>query len=199
MKIFATADLHYTPKRKQEMEKLALDLKQSKADVFILAGDISSLNDEHATECLSHFDSWDGLKLAVPGNHDVWAIPGSNSVLRYTQTLPAIFKQHNFHLLDQGPVIKQDIGFVGNMGWYDYSFRITDEHPRDPIVLQPNGPKKLKDVTSEEYANKWFDLSKDRIAQQFMWNDGVNPRIQGQTVIPCPTRCVGGRHHTIAT
>lgn len=55
-------------------------------------------------------------------NHDLW-INNPDSLVLYEKILPTIVNKCGFHYLDQKPFIKGDVGFAGNIGWYDYSFK----------------------------------------------------------------------------
>lgn len=92
------------------------------ADVLILAGDIFHFKQQFLIDCLKLFDTFGGDKLFVAGNHDLWT-NSSDSLVLYEKILPKIVNQSGFHYLDQKPFIKGKVGFVGSVGWYDYSFK----------------------------------------------------------------------------
>ncbi|MEI6502888.1 MAG: hypothetical protein WCP21_17900, partial [Armatimonadota bacterium] len=90
-----------------------------------------------------------------------------------------------FHYLDGGPVVHNGYGFVGCMGWYDYSLRQT-EPPDTDLRLTPatvNGPggtlhlspdrRDLSwgDLIAEDYATKAMQCLDDNVAQGLVWND----------------------------
>lgn len=94
----------------------------TKDDVLMLLGDYGSSLESIRT-CLSLFQSFKGKKLAVIGNHDLWensSIPDTTS--RY-QLLLGVIESMGFHALDRAPLVINGLAFVGNIGWYDYSFR----------------------------------------------------------------------------
>lgn len=123
MKIVVTADIHYGIGNNQRLvQKLAKKIIKTKADVLLLVGDIFAFNQQLLVECLKLFTPFGGDKLFVAGNHDLWT-RGADSLKIYEKVLPRITKQCGFHYLDQKPFIKGKVGFVGNIGWYDYSFK----------------------------------------------------------------------------
>ena len=123
MKIAVTADIHYGVGNNQEIIKnFAGKLCATKADVLILAGDTFAIEQKLLIECLQLFNKFKGPKLFVAGNHDLWTTKG-NSLEIYENILPKLTKRCGFHYLDQSPFIYKGIGFVGNIGWYDYSFK----------------------------------------------------------------------------
>lgn len=123
MKIVVTADIHYGFGNNQHLvRKLAKKIIKTKADVLLLVGDTFAFNQRLLQECLYLFNGFTGDKLLVAGNHDLWS-HSHDSLVLYKKIIPQIAKQCNFHFLDQKPFIKGNVGFVGNIGWYDYSFR----------------------------------------------------------------------------
>jgi predicted phosphohydrolase len=102
--------------------ELAQRVCESDADAFVIAGDVADINLENFEACLRVFDAFKGLKLLVPGNHDLWTTSGS-SMEKYQTLLPRIAEACGFSMLDAGPAVLGDAAFIGNIGWYDYSFR----------------------------------------------------------------------------
>ncbi|HPZ06624.1 MAG TPA: metallophosphoesterase [Candidatus Eremiobacteraeota bacterium] len=152
MKIIATGDLHYglRPGGDRSTEEIAKKLLNSEADVFIIAGDIGKGIDNFK-KCLDLFQKFKGYKLIVPGNHDIWTKNG-DSLQIYSDTLHQISEECNFHYLDTAPLVVDKVGFVGNIGWYDYSFRLTElaipmkyyEEKRFPKVAAWNDRRYIK-------------------------------------------------------
>jgi len=153
MKIVVTADIHYGVGNNQRLvQKLAKKIIKTKADVLLLIGDIFAFNQQLLVECLKLFAPFGGDKLFVAGNHDLWT-RGADSLKIYEKVLPRITKQCGFHYLDQKPFIKEKVGFVGNIGWYDYSFKDKSK----PIPPQYYSSKQWPGVVS--------------------WNDGLYVRL----------------------
>jgi len=130
LRIAVTADLHYGGARGRGDEAtrlLAAHLHHEPPDLLLLAGDIGTT--EHFDLCLGLFDRLPGWKALVPGNHDVWVgmdDPRGDSARVYREHLPRIGAAHQFHYLDQGPLLlpSHDLAIVGSMNWYDYSWSI---------------------------------------------------------------------------
>jgi len=125
--MLATADLHFRlhPTGDAATERLAEQVCASDADVFVIAGDVGDVNVENFAACLLLFKGFGGAKLMVPGNHDLWttAMPSDE---KYERLLPEVARECGFHTLDKGPVVLGRTGFIGNIAWYDYSFRSPD-------------------------------------------------------------------------
>ena len=122
--VLVTADLHFGlhPAGDACALELAEFVRRSEADAFIIAGDVADADTDYFAACLDLFATFRGSKLLVPGNHDLWSA-GTGSERKYREVLPARARDCGFHMLDAGPVAVGGVGFVGNIGWYDYSFR----------------------------------------------------------------------------
>ena len=158
MKIVFTADLHadlscgYT---RGEIARLHDRIRSQGPDVLIHGRDLAGLEKDAMPATLAMLDDVRCLKLAVPGNHDLWLEDG-NSLEYYMNDLPDLYTKNGWQLLDAlaGPVVHDGIAFVGNMGWYDYSF------------MDPNLPP----TAHRCYETKdWFAVTS--------WNDGVYVRL----------------------
>ncbi len=132
-------------------------------DFLICAGDVSPYLDEfestleflRATVKAGHY-------LVVPGNHDIWIeelidasvdfppplefasemqattedVFNAASKRKYEKDLPKVTKRVGFHYLPGQPLLVEEfnMGLVGSIGWYDYTFRNEkhDEQFEDP-------------------------------------------------------------------
>jgi len=124
VKILATSDTHYGEDDEADhaTRRLAEQVVGSDADIFALVGDVAGAGTREFRRCLEAFQDFNGRKLVVPGNHDMWT-DGPDSYRKYQRHLPEVAEDCGFHMLDRGPVVVADTAFIGNMGWYDYSFR----------------------------------------------------------------------------
>lgn len=153
MRIIITADIHYGVGNNQEILKaFTSEMCAAKADVLILAGDTFAIEQKLLVACLHLFDKFKGPKLFVAGNHDLWTTKG-NSLEIYENILPKLTRRCGFHYLDQSPYVYKGIGFVGNIGWYDYSFK----DPTLPIPKQYYLEKRWPEVVT------WNDRSYVRL------------------------------------
>jgi len=188
MRIAAVSDLHYPRSLdwRDGIERFAENMEGIDADVFAFSGDLIDLgyrlDDVGGTayNCLSRFDHIRGRKVAALGNHDIWVPPASrkNSADRIGE-MKGIYHEHGFHLLDtDGPLVVGDVAFVGNVGWYDYSFF--------PKECPPRGPRKFIDDEKGEIGWEGIDdgvLSKKMITyvsggreSRIGWGDGIHIR-----------------------
>jgi len=124
MRIIATADLHYDIGRsRQPALDIADEICRQQADALLILGDAAGRDPGILRDCLHLFDRFNGRKFFVAGNHDIWTDPGGDSLDRLECELPAICRQTGFHPLDIEPALADDIGLVGSIGWYDFSYR----------------------------------------------------------------------------
>lgn len=125
MRQFFASDLHLGshPDGDRAVRSLAAFVCGESApdDVLVIAGDIA-VDDAGFDRCLRLFEGFRGARFAVRGNHDLWTAPGDDSVSRYRR-LGALIRRAGFHPLDDEPARIGDTGYVGSIGWYDYSFR----------------------------------------------------------------------------
>jgi 3',5'-cyclic AMP phosphodiesterase CpdA len=128
LRIAVTADLHYGTRHasgNRATLDLAARLAGSPPDLLILAGDIGAGDD--FDRCLSLFTHLPSRKVAVPGNHDIWVRSDDargDSLDVYDRHLPAVCRRYGFTYLDRQPLVlpESDLGVVGTMNWYDYTW-----------------------------------------------------------------------------
>ncbi len=126
---FVTSDLHYglDPKGDANTEDLALTVEQQGADALLLAGDLG-VDEPSIRACLQLFGGFRGVKLVVPGNHDIWTsvydLPDDEGSMQiHDHRFPRLCEDCGFHPLHRQPFrLNDEVAFVGSMGWYDYSF-----------------------------------------------------------------------------
>lgn len=133
MRILATSDLNVNQARHQAgLESLCAAIGASRADVLVVAGDFAAgAFDADYARWLPRLD-FPGPKLAVPGNHDVWQREGPTWD-RY-RAFCAHLRDQGWHVLDHEPFRWRGVSFVGNMGWYDYSFFPAATPARDALA-----------------------------------------------------------------
>ena len=126
MKIGLVSDLHtdVTSSNKALVPHLIEVVKQAELDVFVLAGDLARhLVQLSETLNAFHLADLDCEKLFVPGNHDIWATETADVTSEQKcEIISELCRECGFHPLMAAPFIKEQIGFCGTIGWYDYSF-----------------------------------------------------------------------------
>ncbi len=192
MNIVAAADLHYNELTARRMRAVADRICGSGADVLVLAGDCAAGGSEEMGQALSLFESFDGPRLLVPGNHDLWVEhPPFDTWKRYLEVLPALAAEHGFHYLDQAPFMLDEVAFIGCAGWYDYGFR-QPEPPMKGVWATPVhlvsgigaalsfspvpgvGEKRWQDLGADDYATKALIWQTDGLPHVAVWNDGIH-------------------------
>jgi predicted phosphohydrolase len=123
VRLIVTADLHYEfAEYRPRVDALAAEICRVGGDVLAIAGDTFAHDLSLFDRCLRLFDGFRGEKLLIAGNHDLWTRTGDSFAL-YDRLIPEAARACGFHDLDAGPRVIGDVGFVGTIGWYDYSFR----------------------------------------------------------------------------
>lgn len=134
MRILITADLHYDLRRSREpARELARRACAAGGDALVLVGDTAGADLATLRECLDLFAGFRGAKLLVVGNHCLWCADGEDSLRRYEELLPRAAGEAGFVVLDHHPQVLGEVGLVGSVGWYDYSFR--DESLGIPVAF----------------------------------------------------------------
>jgi len=181
MRIAALADLHYPKGGRQRLEALAAACRRHLPDVLVLAGDLTTFSLLDFGRVLREFSDVAPVRLVVAGNHDVWTPGGRHTQRRYVRGLPTLCEHYGFAFLDQEPVQVDDVGFVGCLGWYDYSLRQLEE-PVEGTRISPARPSsrsrlaRLKVIRGREDL-QWQDLtSRDYRGKAATWREGGRMR-----------------------
>lgn len=179
--IAITADLHYGNYADDaDINNYVSELEERGADVLIIAGDLATYGATHESfiHVLSLLCKFSGKILFTPGNHDLWAM--SDSFTLYDKVLPAILKEAGIHLLDGNPYVTGNLGIVGTVGWYDYSFRFVPESLRKIFAdflfkFDENNKDKVyawDELTAQHYESKTCYISKDGMTwKKSTWED----------------------------
>jgi predicted phosphohydrolase len=180
MKILVTADLHYDIARSRaSAQQIARRVCQTKADALVLLGDSAGRDIGVLGECLGLFDSFEGQKFLVPGNHCLWCRDGQEcSFDRYERILPQAAADAGFVYLDQNPTVLGNAGLVGSIGWYDYSTK--DESLGLPLAFYE---AKMAPRAAEYYGlGSLIEAHREQLSPRLMdlgvrWMDGANVRL----------------------
>jgi hypothetical protein len=146
MRITFTSDLHYNVARSSAPTRdLAKAICRAGGDALVFVGDSAASDLAILDEVFGLFEAFDGPRLAVAGNHELWMprhggngngngkgrgdtngngnTNGHDSMHRYEHELSAACARSGVHYLDASPFYLDDVALVGSVGWYDYSFR----------------------------------------------------------------------------
>jgi len=180
MRTLVTADLHFDIERSiGPTRDLARAMLDQGGDALLIVGDVCGVRLEPLSECLGLFGPFGGTKMFVAGNHDIWVREGADSLLRYEVELAGACRAAGFQYLDEAPVLLGDVGFVGSVGWYDYSFR-------DPALAIPMAfyEAKIGPGYAAALQGQWAklfdgtsDLSREALGINLRWMDGAYVRL----------------------
>jgi 3',5'-cyclic AMP phosphodiesterase CpdA len=122
MRLALTSDLH-VEHHPDVIPLVAERVRALAPDVLIVAGDVSSQLDTLEAALAALRTSAPRL-LFIPGNHDLWTLPGQpSSRARYERDIPAACARAGVDALGAAPVDIGGVVFAGVTGWYDYSLR----------------------------------------------------------------------------
>jgi len=176
MKLLATADLHYNHPRSRSLAvELIEQINREKFDVLLLAGDTAISEGEDLEACLSMF-TFSGPKLFICGNHELWTRTGDSHEI-FQHQLPRRVRAMGWHWLERDPLILGDVGFVGSIGWYDYS--LAPDHLQIPrrfyeMKISPGAADRIWEYRSLVRNNGELlpDVNERHLNIVARWNDG---------------------------
>lgn len=175
IRILASSDLHYNmPRSQKPVRALAKEVVARGGHVLVLAGDIAGPDLREFDAALALFEGFDGIKLFVAGNHDLWVTDGRNSYAKWAQDLPAAAGRRGFVMLDHQPVQVGHVAFVGSVGWYDYSFRRTELNVPLRFYRAKVGPGRAAAMAEwRALMDGAEELDQSHYAITTAWRDGV--------------------------
>lgn len=130
MKLCCLGDIHYTGSINWLYSLIdSIASKCIDAEVAVVVGDVTSNGSlSYLHEFLSLLRGALTVEhiLIVPGNHDIYVMPeevdkGINSLLKLQMFNSLVRKLRCTPLMEE-PLTLDNVGFVGTIGWYDYSF-----------------------------------------------------------------------------
>lgn len=138
LRIAAVSDIHARSDGLDDdlIEAIRHRIDEINPDIVIVAGDVSETIGELEYH-LGRLVIDSATNLYVAGNHDVWfeEDTGLGSLEKYSRTIGDVCRRTGFIHLPDEPQIHNGIGFIGSMGWYDYSFRRPDlEIPEENYI-----------------------------------------------------------------
>ena len=130
MRLAYTSDLHsdLSPRNRDLVGAIAERAAALLPDVFVVAGDVADTA-AAVGRTLRTLAPVPGLKLYLPGNHDLFveADPGrplaATSRDKYEWILPRVAAEAGFGYLGLEPVRAGAMALVGVTGWYDFTLR----------------------------------------------------------------------------
>ena len=121
MRLVVTADLHFNHAKSYAVALAAAEeIGRTPGDALLVIGDTAA-GDGDALERGLAAIRFDGPKLFVAGNHELWTVRGDSYRLFHDE-LPRRLRDAGWHWLESDPFEKDDVAIVGSVGWYDYAF-----------------------------------------------------------------------------
>jgi putative phosphoesterase len=133
VKLIAIADIHWDQGRYEWLQCIK-DLQKKSFDILLIAGDIA-VYDESYRIALSEINKIEcKYKMIVLGNHDIWLTDDCFNSFQKYELKHQIAENLSYIFLDGNPTIFNNIGFIGNIGWYDYSLRDKSLDSKYPLA-----------------------------------------------------------------
>lgn len=192
MRIGLTSDIHtdFSPANRKIVSHLVDVVREAMLDVFIICGDISPDSMVFSKALLAFQDMGDQCrKLFVAGNHDIWVVNGNKSITSHDKhsLITRLCEECGFHHLGNGPIVINNIGFCGSIGWYDYSYKNDKFNiPEKDYIGKTYGASVWNDL----YYAKW-NASDRQMARYFE----VNLKEQIDSIKSLVSNIIVATHH----
>ncbi|HEU4965707.1 MAG TPA: metallophosphoesterase [Bacilli bacterium] len=133
MNLLVLSDLHidYNDRRVEQsiLPAIAAYIREVAPDRVIIAGDMSG-GAERCIRCLEEIEQRTGVPLSyIPGNHSIWRTSKETDSWHEYNRL----RDHHTSLIDRPLVLNDEWVLLGDMGWYDYTFREPHRSVEDVI------------------------------------------------------------------
>ena len=164
MKLCCFGDLHYIGDKAWLNNYFLPKVSENCAgcDAAVIVGDVSGTGRlEHVRELLLGVKRvFQGPIIVVPGNHDIYVLQdeqdrGLNSLIKLSM-FNSLVRDLGCVALMLEPYVLNDVGFVGSIGWYDYTYA------PDYLGL------KIEDFRKKEYG---FSVWMDKFFAKFPFSD----------------------------
>jgi predicted phosphohydrolase len=178
MRIIATSDLHYNIARSQgPTRELAREVCRLGGDCLLFVGDSASTDLAILDEVFGLFEAFRGPRLAVAGNHELWTTAEGDSLTRYERDLAEACRRNGVHYLDAEPFRDNGVAIVGNVGWYDFSFRRAAMRIPLRFYQHKVAPGAAAHFEKHRHLLDAGDLSEEAKQVTTRWMDGERVRL----------------------
>ena len=170
MRLVVTADLHFNHAKSHAVATAAAEeIGRTPGDVLLVVGDTAAGDGDTLERGLAaiHFD---GPKLFVAGNHELWTARGDSYRLFHDE-LPRRVRDAGWQWLEDEPFESGGVAIVGSVGWYDYAFAPSDLGVPERFYEAKTSPG------AAERLSEWSHLLGDDVSDAareivVRWNDG---------------------------
>lgn len=177
MRLLVTADLHYNHRKSAGLADDLIDrMNAAGGDVLLVVGDTAAADGDALERCLSRF-RFEGPRLFVAGNHELWT-HGPDSYSLWAEELPRRVRALGWHWLEGRPFVRGNVAILGSVGWYDYSYA-----PASLEIPRRFYEHKLSPGAAERFEEFRFlfenseDISEAARSVVARWNDGRHVKL----------------------
>jgi putative phosphoesterase len=135
LKLLCLSDLHVDHNNARLkvnlVDELVSYIRETAPDRVVVAGDMAG-GSERCISYIEEIEQKSGVPLSyVPGNHSIWTNKKDSDSWAEYEAL----RRHPSSLIDRPIYLPDGWVLLGDMGWYDYSFR-ESHMSRDEVVSQ---------------------------------------------------------------
>lgn len=153
MKIALISDLHIDINEDYKILEITSEaVTEAKADVLVIAGDISETPEKTMTAMEKLRRLCSCPVYYVPGNHDMW---NKNCPETKTEDIYRTYMEDGYCLSGKSVILEKDnirIAMVGDIGWYDYSLA-SPEYTKSQLDAMAIGGRTWQD----KLFNQWTE------------------------------------------
>jgi hypothetical protein len=171
MRLMITADLHYNHARSRVLaDELIERINAETFDLLLLVGDTAAGDSDSIEQCLTRF-SFNGPRLFVPGNHELWTKTADSYEL-FGKSLARRVEEVGWNWLPGKPFVNDRVAIVGALGWYDYSFAQEELGIPRRFYERKMSPGAARYNEIEELFGDASDIPASAMEIYARWNDG---------------------------
>ncbi|MGZ4113109.1 MAG: metallophosphoesterase [Tumebacillaceae bacterium] len=161
MKLLSFSDLHIDNTSREISDDvigtIAAYIKEVAPDRVIVAGDIAG-GAEACIRYLEELEQRSGVPHSyVPGNHSIWTMSKETDSWHEYELL----KQHHTSLIDKPIELNEEWVLLGDMGWYDYTYR-------EPQVSVQEVIKNRNMIWKDSVMARWGTLSDEDVCAKML-------------------------------
>ena len=187
MKVAFISDIHINVSSAfPVLETLLTVVKENEADLLLIAGDIS----ENYAETIAAVNSLNKVvkTLYVPGNHDLWRVEGED---KSNVDIYHIYSSDSNCLVNNSILI-EDVVFIGDAGWYDYSLASKDYSLDELDKMSINGrtwQDKIKNSFTKDNV-RVCEYMLNKLEAQLIKYESVKKKVVLTHMLPIKEFCV---------
>jgi putative phosphoesterase len=161
MKVLSLSDLHIDNTSREiagdVVGEIASYIREVAPDRVIVAGDMAG-GAEACIRYIEEIEQRSGVSLSyIPGNHSIWTMSKETDSWHQYERLQA----HHSSLINRPLELNDEWVLLGDMGWYDYTYRQPHETIQEVI-------KNRNMIWKDSVMAKWGGMSDEEVCTQML-------------------------------